>query len=67
MELETVGRVSMSDLGLEICWEIDDIDRSERAFLDADPASYAQAFRYESDFRLRCDLYAELSRSDDRA
>ena len=57
----------MSDLGLEICWEVDDIDCSERTFLDADPTSYAQAFRYESDFRLRCDFYAELSCSDNRA
>ena len=66
MEFETVRRVSMSDLGLKICWEVYDIYSSERTFLDADPTSYAQAFRYESDFRLRCDLYAELSRSDDR-
>lgn len=42
MQLEAVGRVSMGDLGLEICWQIDDVDGTEGTFLWADTASNAK-------------------------
>jgi len=50
MELETVGRVSVRDLGLEICRKIDDGNSSKRTFFRADTTSNAQVFRYEGDF-----------------
>ena len=34
MELETIGRVTMSDRGLEVCRKVNDIDGRKRAFLD---------------------------------
>ena len=49
MELKAIGRVSMSDVRLEIGREIDDVDGTERAFLRADTAPNAKTFRYESD------------------
>lgn len=30
MKLEGVGRVSMSDLGFQICWQVDNVDGFER-------------------------------------
>lgn len=35
MELETVGRITVRDLRLEVCGKIDDIDGSKGTFLDA--------------------------------
>jgi len=49
MELEAVGRVSMGDLGLEICWQIDDVDGTEGAFLRTDTTPDAKTLRNESD------------------
>jgi hypothetical protein len=39
MEFEAVGRVSMRNVGFEVRWKIDDIDRPKRAFLRADAAT----------------------------
>lgn len=36
MELEAVGRVSVSDLRLQVGGQIDDIDGAERTLLDTD-------------------------------
>lgn len=41
MQLETVGRVSMSDLGLEIGGQIDDVNGAEGALLWADTTTNA--------------------------
>jgi len=50
MKLEAVGRVSVRDLGLEICWQINDCNGSKWAFLRTDTTSNAQVLRYEGDF-----------------
>ncbi len=57
MELEAVGRISVGDHGLEVRGEVDDVDRSEGAFLGADTAADAQSFTYIGYFRLRRNLY----------
>ena len=44
MELEAVGRVSMSNLRLKVCGQIDNVDRAERAFLYTDTTANTQAF-----------------------
>lgn len=67
MELEAVGRVSMGDLGLEICWQIDDVDGTKWTFLRADTTSNAKTLRNESDLRFRSDLDTETSTSHNRA
>jgi len=36
MELEAVGRVSMCNVRLEICWKVDDVDGAKGAFLGTD-------------------------------
>jgi hypothetical protein len=51
MELEAVGRISMSNVGLEVCWQVDDVDSSEGAFLWTDTASNAKILGDESNFR----------------
>jgi hypothetical protein len=66
MELEAVGGVSMSDMGLEISWEIDDIDGAEGAFLRTDTAANTQTFRNESNLRLGSDFDTEASASNNR-
>src|SRR3954447_17854376 len=50
MELEAVGGVSVGDMGFEVRWKIDDIYRTERAFLGANTTSTAKTLRYEGDF-----------------
>lgn len=39
MKLEAVGRVSMRNMGLEVGWQIDNVDSSERTLLWADTAT----------------------------
>lgn len=39
MKLEAIGRVSMGDLGLEICRQVDDVDGSKGAFLHTNATS----------------------------
>lgn len=67
MKLETVGRIAVCDLGFKICWQIDDVDGGERAFLDADTAPYAKAFGNEGNLRVWGDLDAKLAGSHHRA
>lgn len=42
----------MSDLGLEVGRQIDDVDGTEWTFLRADTAADTQTFRYESNLRI---------------
>ena len=67
MQLEAVGRVSVGDLGFEVGGQIDDIDGVKWAFLRTDTTPYAEAFRYEGNLRLGCNLDAQLSGADHRA
>lgn len=48
----------MRDLGLEVRWQVDDVDSVERTLLGADTASYAQPFRDEGDLGAGVDLDA---------
>jgi hypothetical protein len=43
MKFETVRRVAVGDLCLEICWQIDNANGPKWAFLWADTTSDAQA------------------------
>lgn len=61
MQLKAVGRVPVCNLRLEICRQIDDVDRIKWAFFGADAAADAQAFRNECKFRLGRDFDAELA------
>lgn len=67
MELETVGGVSVGDLGLEVGGQVDDVDGVEGAFLGADTTSYAQALGDEGDFGLIGDFDAQFAGTDDGA
>lgn len=49
VQLETVGRVSMGDLGLEVRGQVDDVDGIKGAFLGADTASNTQSLGDEGD------------------
>jgi hypothetical protein len=67
MKLEAVCRVSVSDLSLEVCRQVDNADGAEGAFLGANTATDTQALRDEGDFRVGRDFYAELAASHDGA
>ncbi len=56
MELETVGRVSMSNVRFEVGWQVDDIDGSKWAFLGADTTSDTEILRNEGNFGFRSDF-----------
>lgn len=57
----------MSDLGLEVRGQVDDVDGVEGAFLGADTAPNAEALRDEGDLGHVVDLDAQLARADNRA
>lgn len=57
----------MGNLGLEIRWQIDDVDGSERALLWADTTSNAETLRNEGDLRLGRYFDTETSTSHNRA
>jgi hypothetical protein len=63
VELEAVGRVSVSDLGLQVGGQVDDVDGTERAFLWADTTTDAKTLRDEGDLGFGRDLDAEFSRA----
>jgi hypothetical protein len=42
MQFETVGRVSVRNLGLEIGWKIDDVYGTKWAFFNADATTNAK-------------------------
>ena len=52
MQLETVGRVSMSYVRFQIGWQIDNIDSTEWTFLGTDTTTNAKILGDERDFRL---------------
>ena len=53
----------MGDVGLEIGWQIDNVDGSKWAFLRTDTASNTKGFGDEGDLRVRGDFNAETSAS----
>lgn len=57
----------MSDLGLEICWQINDVYSPEWTFLHTDTTSDAKTLGDEGDLRFWGDLDAELARPYNRA
>lgn len=63
MKLEAVGRVSVRDLGFEVCGEVDDVYGTKRAFLWANAASNTESFRYVGNFGLWSDFDTELASS----
>lgn len=67
MKLETIRRVSMGDLSLEVRGQVDDVDSIERTLLGADTASYAQALGNEGDLGVGRDFDAQLAGADDGA
>jgi hypothetical protein len=67
MKLEAVGGVSMRNVGLEICWKIDDVDGTKRAFFGTDATTNTQTFGNEGDLRLGSDFDTEPSASNDGA
>ena len=64
MQLEAIGRITMGDLRLQVGRQIDDIDRREWAFLDANTAAYAQVFGDEGNLGVWGDFYTQLSSSN---
>jgi hypothetical protein len=58
MELEAVGGISMRNMGLKVCWKIDNIDGSERTLFGTDTTTDTQTFGNESDLRFRSDFDA---------
>jgi hypothetical protein len=67
MKLETVGRVSVGDMGFEIGRQIDNVDGSEGAFLWTNTTSNTKVLGYEGDFRCGLDFDTEPSTSHNRA
>lgn len=64
MQLKAVGRISVGNLGFEVCWQIDDGNSAERALLWADTTSNTETLRNEGDFRFRCDFDTEFAASN---
>lgn len=67
MELETVGRVAVGNLGLQVGRQVDDMDSAERTFLGTDTAANAKAFGNEGDLGFGAHFDTELSGTDDGA
>ena len=67
MELETVGRVAVGNLGLQVGRQVDDMDSAEWTFLRADTASNAETFRDKGNFGVGCDFDTQLAGTDYRA
>lgn len=61
MQLEAVGRISVSDLCLQIGRQIDNVDSIEWALFRADTAANAEALRNECDLRTVLDFDTELA------
>lgn len=57
----------MGDLGLEVRWQIDDVDGVERAFLRTDTASNAQTLGDEGDLGFGSNFNAQFTRAHDWA
>jgi hypothetical protein len=65
VQLETVGRVSVGDLSLEVRGQVDNVDGIKRALLGANTASNAQALRDEGNLGGRVYLDAQLACAHD--
>lgn len=63
MELEAVRRVSMSYLGFQIRRQVDDVDRTEWAFLNANTTPNTEPLRNKCDSRLRGDFNTKFAGS----
>lgn len=57
----------MSDLGLEVGGQVDDVDGIEGTFLGADTASNTQPLRYEGNLGGGIHFDAQFARADNRA
>lgn len=67
MQLETVGRVAVGDLGLQVGRQVDDVNGTEWAFLRTDTTTNAQALGDERDLGLGSHFDAKLTRANDWA
>jgi hypothetical protein len=67
MELEAVGGISMSNVGLEVRRQIYNVYSSEWALLGADTASNTQGLGDESDLGFGSDFDTEPSAAHHRA
>ena len=67
MELEAVGGITVSDLGLKVGWQVDNVDGAEWALLWADTASNAERLGDECDLGLGADFDTEATTADDWA
>lgn len=67
VQLEAVRAIAVGHLALEVCWQVDDGDGVEGAFLGADTATNAQRFGDEGELGLGGNLNTELATADDRA
>jgi hypothetical protein len=65
VQLEAVGRVSVCDLALEVCGQVDNLDGVEGALLGTDTAADTQALTDEGDLAGIVDLDTQLAGLDD--
>ena len=64
MKLEAICRIAVGDLGLEVGGQVDDVDGPKGAFLWANTASDAKAFRDKCNLGLCVDFDAEFAGTD---
>lgn len=64
MELETVGRVAVRHLSLEVGGQVDDMDGAKGTFLRADTATDTETLGDECDLGVGGDLNTQLARAD---
>lgn len=67
VQLETVGRVTVGDLGLQVGGQVDNVDGTERTLLGTDTTTNAQALGNEGDLRLGSHFDTKLTRANDGA
>lgn len=67
MQLETVCRVSVRNLSLEVCGQVDNVNGTKRAFLWTDTTTNTQTLRNVGNLGLGRNFYAKFASSDDRA
>ena len=65
VQLEAVGGVTVCDLALEVCGQVDNLDGVEGALLGADTASDTQALTDEGDLAGVVDFDTQLAGLDD--
>jgi hypothetical protein len=66
VKLETVGRVTVGDLGLEVGGQVDNVNGTEGALLGTDTTANTQSLGDKGDLGGRVDLNAKLSCADHR-